>query len=92
MVKLGDRWDYECFCKKGHVSYSTLNNASAVSALFEKSVNLGGYREDCEEFDSCTAKERVESGVQEGGDDRYKVFVPEEPLAWEAAKQMVRLL
>ena len=86
MIKLDDHWDYECFCKKGHVSYSGRHNKSTIKEMF--GTQAGGYRESCEEF-SCKGKESLKSS--DISNKRYKVFVPEEPLAWEAAKQMVKV-
>jgi len=95
MVKLdGERWDYECFCKKDHVSYSS-RTGLPISELDivengKKSNSIGGYRETCQDFSFCKSKDRIENGTQLTEDARYKIFVPEEPIAWEAAKQMVK--
>ena len=95
MVKVDGKWDYECYCKSGHVSYSTKQSEDIVAALGLSGV--GGYREPCEAFKCNFDGEQVNQGHHKNEDDRYKVFVPSNdpndtenaPLAWEAAKQMV---
>ena len=97
MVQVDDKWDYECFCKSGHVSYSTKHSEDILATLGLNGV--GGYREPCEEFKCNYEGEQQNQGHHTNEDSRYKVFVPSNdpndtdngPLAWEAAKQMVTL-
>lgn len=94
MVQVDDKWDYECFCKSGHVSYSTKHSEDILATLGLNGV--GGYREPCEEFKCNYEGEQQNQGHHTNEDSRYKVFVPSNdpndtdngPLAWEAAKQM----
>ena len=97
MVQIDDKWDYECVCKAGHVSYSTKHSENILATLGLNGV--GGYREPCEEFKCNYEGEQQNQGHHTNEDSRYKVFVPSNdpndtnngPLAWEAAKQMVTL-
>ena len=97
MVQVDGKWDYECFCKSGHVSYSTKQSENILAALGLDGV--GGYREPCEKFKCNFEGDQVNQGHHTNEDDRYKVFVPSNdpndsqnaPLAWEAAKQMVTI-
>ena len=97
MVQIDDKWDYECVCKAGHVSYSTKHSENILATLGLNGV--GGYREPCEEFKCNYEGEQQNQGHHTNEDNRYKVFVPSNdpndtdngPLAWEAAKQMVTL-
>ena len=96
MVKLSSGWDYECFCKKEHISYSSRHPHIHKRNSTSDGNNYGGYRETCQQF-KCPLKseDRIEIGFQDSSDERYKIFLPkdgESPLAWEAAKQMVRLI
>ena len=97
MVQVDGKWDYECFCKSGHVSYSTKQSENILAALGLDGV--GGYREPCEKFKCNFDGDQINQGHHTNEDDRYKVFVPSNdpndsqnaPLAWEAAKQMVKI-
>ena len=97
MVQVDGKWDYECKCKSGHVSYSTKQSENILATLGLNGV--GGYREPCEEFKCNYEGEPQNQGHHTNEDSRYKVFVPSNdpndtengPLAWEAAKQMVNL-
>ena len=80
MVKLDNRWDYECFCKKDHVSYST-RHPDLHQRDNKSKVNYGGYRETCQQFNCPLAlDERKEIGFQNSTDERYKIFLPKAVL------------
>ena len=95
MINFDGTWDYECFCKKNHVSYAGRQLASRQVAQMGFSNQVGGYREACEPFQCKPETNNVDGGFQlDTGDKRYKVFIPSNttetaPKAWEAAKQEV---
>ena len=97
MINFAGTWDYECFCKKGHVSYAVRQPESRGVQYMGYANTAGGYRETCEPFECKPETKNVDPGFQlDSKDNRYKVFIPSNttetaPLAWEAAKQVVSL-
>ena len=93
MINFDGVWDYECFCKKNHVSYASRQPESRNVSSMGFDLKIGGYRETCEPFQCTPETKRVLPGFQtDTKDNRYKVFIPEvntAPMAWEAAKQEV---
>ena len=95
MINFNGTWDYECFCKKNHVSYAGRQPASRQVDQMGFVNQVGGYRETCEPFECKPETKNVDPGFQlDSADKRYKVFIPSNttetaPKAWEAAKQEV---
>ena len=93
MINFDHGWDYECFCKKNHVSYAARQPESRGVAQMGFTNKVGGYRETCEPFRCTPETKNVQDGFQtDSKDARYKVFIPSNttaPMAWEAAKQEV---
>lgn len=93
MINFNGTWDYECFCKKNHVSYAGRQPESRNVAAMGFDLKIGGYRETCEPFQCTPETKRVHPGFQvDTKDNRYKVFIPQAntdaaPIPWEAAKQ-----
>jgi len=93
MINFNGTWDYECFCKKNHVSYAGRQPASRQVDQMGFVNQVGGYRETCEPFECKPETKNVDPGFQlDSADKRYKVFIPSNttetaPKAWEAAKQ-----
>jgi len=91
MINFDHGWDYECFCKKNHVSYAARQPESRGVAQMGFTNKVGGYRETCEPFRCTPETKNVQDGFQtDSKDARYKVFIPSNttsPMAWEAAKQ-----